>query len=335
MLHPDKASGQQAHDTTRVSVILGALLFGIFLGVVSLPIPAIAETAVLKEIRMGDHGKYTRVVFEFSAPVQYQLSENTAAGSVSIRFLETTSSLPGTPVSNTPDCIDTMSTIKDGSNTIANILFDPKGVKLNPFMIKAPDRVVLDIFCEEEPVVTAALPETRGISEEEPVATAALPETRDITEEEPVVTATLPETRDITEEEPVATAALPETRDITAEEPVVTAALPETRDIAPAPNTAAEPLPDKPLVTPPLVKDTPTLIFKEPSSKKDYSQKYLLLLLAAITGIIVLVIALIIFQRRNLLENHVAGNLDATHDTDDMMHAIDTKIKEKLMKYDE
>ena len=318
MLHPDKASGQQAHDTIRVSVILGALLLGIFLGVVSLPIPAIAETAVLKEIRMGDHGKYTRVVFEFSAPVQYQLSENTAAGSVSIRFLETTSSLPGTPVSDTPDCIDTMSTIKDGSNTIANILFDPKGVKLNPFMIKAPDRVVLDIFCEEEPV-----------------ATAAEPGTRDMAEEEPVVTATLPETRDITEEEPVATAALPETRDITEEEPLVTAALPETRDIAPAPNTAAEPLPDKPLVTPPLVKDTPTLIFKEPSSKKEYSQKYLLLLLAAITGIIVLVIALIIFQRRNLLENHVAGNLDATHDTDDMMHAIDTKIKEKLMKYDE
>jgi len=262
MLHPDKANGQQAHDTTRVSVVLRALLLGLFLGVVGLPDPVIAETAVLKEVRMGDHGKYARVVFEFSAPIQYQLSENAAAGSVSIRFLETTSELSGSPVSDVPDCINTVSTLQDGSNTIANISFDPKGVKQNPFMIKGPDRVVLDIFCEEEPV------------------------------------------------------------------PVVTASLPEPRDITPAPITATAPLPDKPVMTRPPVEQKPVL--KKPSPKKDYSQKYLLLLLAAITGIIVLVIALIIFQRKNLLESH-----DATRDTDDMMHTIDTKIKEKLMKYDE
>jgi len=316
MLHPDKANGQQAHDTTCVSVILGALLLGIFLGVVGLPVPVKAETAVLKEIRMGHHGKYTRVVFEFSAPVQYQLTENTAAGSASIRFLETTSSLPGTIVSDTPDCVDKVLTIEDDSNIIANILFDPKRVKLNPFMIKEPDRVVLDISCEEEPVVTAVLPESRDIAEEEPVVTTALPEPRNIAEEEPVVTTALHEPQNIAEEEPVVTTALHEPR---AMEPVL--------------NTAAETLPGKPLVTPPLVENAP--VFKDPSPKKDYSQKYLLLLLAGITGIIVLVIALIIFQRRNLMENHVAGNPDTTGDTDDMVHAIDTKIKEKLMKYDE
>ena len=31
----------------------------------------------------------------------------------------------------------------------------------------------------------------------------------------------------------------------------------------------------------------------------------------------------------------MARNPDAGRDSDDMMHAIDTKIKEKLMKYDE
>ena len=274
MLYPDKANGQQMHDRTRVPVILRALLLGLLLGVVGLPDPAPAETTVLREVRIADHGTYTRVVFEFSAPVQYQLSENTAAGIVSIRFLETTSQLPGIPVSSAPDCIDTVSAVQDGNHTIANISFAPKDVKLNPFTIKGPDRMVLDVFCQAAPVA--------------PIAPA------------------------------------------------------EPRDIAPAPITVAEPAKEQPVATRPLIKqaqpsDKGDRIARkrESSSKGDNSQKYLLLLLAAITGIIVVLIALIIFQKRSLSESHVAGNPDATRETDDMMRAIDTKIKEKLMKYDE
>jgi hypothetical protein len=274
MLHPDKANGQQAHERTRVPVILRALLLGLLLGVVGLPDPATAETAVLRTIRMGDHGKYTRVVFEFSAPVQYQLYENIAAGIVSIRFLETTSQVPDIPMLNAPDCINTVSTVQDGSHTIAKISFAPKELTLNPFIIKGPDRVVLDVFCETEPAA--------------PVAQT------------------------------------------------------EPRDIAPAPITVAEPVKEKPVATRPLIEKPKTAgkavqatKNREPSSKRDKSQKYLLLLLAAITGIIVILIALIIFQKRSLSENNVTGNPDAARETDDMMRAIDTKIKEKLMKYDE
>jgi len=172
------------------------------------------------------------------------------------------------------DCIGTISTAQDGSHTIATIAFDQKEVKLNPFTIKGPDRVVLDVFCKTSPAV--------------PVAPA------------------------------------------------------EPRDIAPASVTAAEPAKKQPLTTRPLIEHVqpsgkPDLISRkpEPPSKRDNSQKYLLLLLAAITGIIVVLIALIIFQKRNLSESHLAGKSDTTRDADDMMRAIDTKIKEKLMKYDE
>ena len=274
MLYADKANWQHAHDRTRVPVILRALLLGLLLCIVGLTDPAPAETAVLKEVRMGNHGRYTRVVFEFSAPVQYQLSENAAAGMVSIRFLETTSQVPRMPVSNALDCIGTISAAKDGSHTIATITFDPKEVKLNPFTIKGPDRVVLDVFCKTSPAV--------------PVAPA------------------------------------------------------EPRDIAPASVTTAEPVKEQPATTRPWVEQVqpsgkPDVISRksEPPSKRDNSQKYLLLLLAAITGIIVVLIALIIFQKRNLSESHMAGKPDTTRDADDMMRAIDTKIKEKLMKYDE
>ena len=264
MPHPDKANGQQTHGRPGVPVILQALLIGLFMGIAGLSVPVFAETAVLREARMGDHGGYIRVVFEFSAPVQYQLSENSSNDIVSIRFLDTTSELTVTPVSDTLDCIDTVSALQDGSHTVVNISFDPKGVKLNPFMIREPDRVVLDVFCEEESVVTAALS--------------------------------------------------------------------EPRDIAPTPITTAEPSPGKPETTHPLIE--PAQIPKGTLKKKDNFQQYLLILLAVITGVIVLLIALIIFQKRSLSENHATGKSAVTRDTDDMMRAIDPKIKEKLMKYD-
>ena len=278
MLYPDKANGQQVHDRIRVPVILRALLLGFLVGVVGLSDPGPAEAAILRKVRLGDHGKYTRVVFEFSAPVEYEFSENAGAGIVSIRFLETTAQLPDVPVSNTLDCIDTVTTVQDGGHTITNISFAPKEVTLNPFTIESPDRMVLDVYCNAEPV--------------EPIA------------------------------------------------------LTEPGDIPPAPVTeaeaVAEPVKNKPPATRPLIKQaqpagkTEQIAQKqEPSSKRDNSQKYLLLLLAAITGIIVVLIALIIFQKRSLSESHVSGDPDAARDTEDMMRAIDTKIKEKLMKYDE
>jgi hypothetical protein len=266
MLHPDKTNGQEAQVHTRIPVVLRTLLWGLLLGLAGLSAPLPVKAAVLKEVRMGNHGDFIRVVFEFSAQVQYELSEKTDAGSVSIQFLHTTSELKGTPVSDKLDCIDTVSALQDGSHIVTNISFDRKKVKLNPFTIQNPDRVVLDVFCDVEPVAAIVLPEPQKIS--------------------------------------------------------------------PAPVTLAEPSQKKPVATRPLVVKQ-AQVSKVLPKKKDTSQQYLLLLLAAITSIIVLLIGLIIFQKRSLSTGHQAGNADATIDTDDMMHAIDTKIKEKLLKYDE
>ena len=265
MLHPDKANGQPAQDRVRVPVIFRALWFVLFLRVVGLPEPAPAETTVLEKIRMANHDTYTRIVFEFSAPVHYQFSKDADAGLISVRFLETTSKLPPTPVSGAQDCIHTLSTIEDGNDIVANIQFDPKEVRLSPFTIQEPDRVVLDIFCAETPVAITAPP--------------------------------------------------------------------EPRDMAPVPVSVAKTLATERETTPPPVEQPPR--YQDLYPKNGYSQKYLLLLLAAITGVIVLLIALIIFQKKSISESHVAGKSDSTGDSDDMVHVIDAKIKEKLMKYDE
>jgi hypothetical protein len=139
-------------------------------------------------------------------------------------------------------------------------------------------------------------------------------------------------------EEPVIADSRPEPRETVSEPQDLT---PEPRDIATSPIRAeaevalVKPEPTRPSADKVQSPIDQSRIRKELPKKKDNSQQYLLLLLAAITGIIVLVIALIIFQKRGLSEGNVAGNPDATRDTDDMMHAIDRKIKEKLMKDDE
>jgi hypothetical protein len=302
MPHPDKVTGQQAHDHTRVPFIFVALLVVVLLGVTGLSVPVFAKTAVLREVRMGNHGEYIRVVFEFSAAVQYELTENEDTGSVSIRFLDTTSELNGAPISDTLDCINTVSAVQVGGHIITDISFDSKNVKLNPFTIQGPDRMVLDVFCTPEPVVEPELTEPPNISPT-PMAVA-----------EPV----LAETRD----------SLPAPMAVAKPE------MTEIRDTLPAPDTVAEPDHKKPVAPPTKiveVAEVPSVVPKQ----GDASQQYLLLLLAAITGIIVLLIAVIIFQKRSLTEDPSAGQPDAIRDTEDMMHAIDTKIKEKLMKDDE
>ena len=45
-----------------------------------------ANASMLREVRVGDHDRYTRIVFEFEEPVQYQLPKETDEKLISILF---------------------------------------------------------------------------------------------------------------------------------------------------------------------------------------------------------------------------------------------------------
>ena len=287
MPHPDTANRQQAQAHIRVPVVLQAFSLTLLLVLAGLSIPGPAKTAVLKEVRMGNHGDYVRVVFEFTETVQYQVSENAAAGSATIRFLDTTSELPVSPISGAPECIDTLSAFQDGSHVLAKMTFDPKGVKLNSFTLQGPDRMVMDVFCGKE----TALAETRP----EPRETVYEPQNARPDPSQIASNPIRPATEIVLERPPATQSSLDN----------------------------AQPSIDQTRTQQVLPK------------KKDSFQKYLLLLLASITVIILVLITLIIFQKSRQSNRHMARNPDAGIDSDDMMHAIDTQIKQKLMKYDE
>lgn len=281
MPHPEKARGIQAHACTCVLLGLYILSLGLVLGAAGLANSAMAETAALNEVRVGVHGAYIRIVFELSKPFQYELADDAAAGTVSIRFLDTILSSSGSPISIAPDCLDGLSTVQEGNHAVTSMVFNPTWSKLNPFTIQEPDRLVLDVFCSQTDI--AAEPQ----NDKQSVAGQA--------------------------QEPV-----PE-KNTVAVKPIQAAAEPSLKKPETIPSDAAEPVRRS----------------KGAPEKNDPFQRYLLLLLAAITGIIILLIALIFFQKKSHSVSQAAGFANTAEDPDDRMRAIDTQIKEKLMRHDE
>jgi len=288
MPHPDKARRQQVENCVPFFAILYWLVLGLSLSGGAFPQRSLAETGSLKEVRVGDHGAYIRVVFELSTSVQYEFSQNDDTRTVSIRFMDTTSQVPDKPVTIATACIDTVSTRQDDSDTVATLSFDPKWHKLQPFIIQEPDRMVLDVFCEED-IAEAKPPAPAEDSQPEPLEPAA----------------------DIGK------------------------TVPDQSDAATGPVTETPQPPPAAVVENVEKTEAPVQNPGRGTDKKDAFQRYLLLLLAAITGIIVFLIALILLQKKSMDDNQSTRGPGASHRSDEAMRAIDTEIKAKLMKYDE
>ena len=61
----------------------------------------------------------------------------------------------------------------------------------------------------------------------------------------------------------------------------------------------------------------------------------MLVLLAAITVFIIIVIGLIIFQRRAHSGRQAPNEMESIRDTEDMVTILDSEIKDRLTKYDQ
>jgi hypothetical protein len=115
-----------------------------------------ATAAVLTEIRLGKHNDYSRVVFEFKDDVQYQLASDNASGHVSIIFHDTTSKTPAPVIKENSVCIGDLAISQEDKNLAVRITVSAARFRLNPFTIKDPFRVVLDITCLEEAKAVSA-----------------------------------------------------------------------------------------------------------------------------------------------------------------------------------
>jgi hypothetical protein len=120
-----------------------------------------ADAAQLREIRVGEHKAFTRIVFEFEDAVRFKLQVRKDAGKVSVVFPDCTTSLalPLEKLRERSWRIDSVEFDQKESNLISTVTMYSAGFTVKPFYLLQPDRVVLDIvWANAQPVVV--LPNT-------------------------------------------------------------------------------------------------------------------------------------------------------------------------------
>jgi hypothetical protein len=146
--------------TLIVAVILSWLLFGW------------AQAADLIHARAGEHGAFSRVVFEFQDVVRSKGPIITGRGKFYVTFLDSTTALPRRALNKTTKGVQSVKLIQKESHLIANIKLSFPYFRLKTFSLQNPDRVVIDAY-------RMSLPPKKIVPEEslhaEPTATHAKP----------------------------------------------------------------------------------------------------------------------------------------------------------------
>jgi len=312
MPHPEKDRGPRPYACYRVLPSWPVLLISLALGVMGSAVLSSAEAATLNEIRVGNHGDYIRIVFELSDQVQYQLNQDMGPSEIAIRFLETDATISKNLETVQENCLYGVAVLQQDNQTIARLRFNPRWHTINPFTLREPDRIVLDVFCDAGTGTDGSQSESRVEAANQ--TPDAIPEK----ESEPTDSiSTLVDTPPLEKETATTLVEQPSANEST------------TTPAAAAESQAQEPRPKINQATKPVA--TPTVA----PWKEDPFQKYLLILLAAITGIIIILIALIVIHKRGQSSRSDVVGDDAPAGPDETMRAIDQQIKSKLMKYDD
>ncbi len=124
---------------TRVQFILAIVSACLFLPSVS------TWAAELRYIRIGEHKDYTRIVFEFRGAVTFEKPHTQGKGKAAIVFADTQTVLPKQILSETTKRVDAITFIPQEPHLAVEITFPFPYFKINAFSLKDPERVVLDI----------------------------------------------------------------------------------------------------------------------------------------------------------------------------------------------
>lgn len=268
---------------TRIQFILAIVSACLFFPSVS------TWAAELRYIRIGEHKDYTRIVFEFRGTVAFEKPHIQGKGKAAVVFADTQTVLPKQILSGTTKRVDAITFIPQEPHLAVEITFPFPYFKINAFSLKDPERVVLDV------TETTAAP--KGAVSEKSVQKKA-------PRREPKVVATqkkaLPKDVASTPKPPL----LQEPTQATSEEPaqpVETAGKTESPvPPAPFPPAAKEgPEPAGKLNT--GIATPETTGQEEPvavGANESGLQKYLLIILVAVSVVIVSLVVFIVFRKR-------------------------------------
>lgn len=130
-------------------------LVGCVLALLAAP-PARAASAV-KDVRVGKHPTYTRIVFELDRAAGYQIERNEPAPGISELVVSLEASGIAGKVEVPKSLVDALRLQTDGRKTVAHIRLAKDGLRLKEMTLSQPPRIVIDVV-DDQARVTAAKP---------------------------------------------------------------------------------------------------------------------------------------------------------------------------------
>ena len=114
-----------------------------------------AEATQLKNIRIGEHKTFTRIVFDFQNPVRFREPIIKDGGKLSVVFLDSTitTAMRFQKLRERTKRVHAIKLTQQGSHLTANITLYSPSFRLKHFSLFSPNRVVLDIYWVKTPSV--------------------------------------------------------------------------------------------------------------------------------------------------------------------------------------
>jgi hypothetical protein len=302
-------------------------------------VTTVANAALLRAVRVGEHKDFTRLAFEFDSPPRYSQPVLKDNDTISVTFPESTTpyTLPSRTLKRSTRHFNTIGFDQQGSDLTAEVTVSYPYFELKAFTLLKPYRVVVDVYWLDAPSQTeiVAPPPQENVKKPEPLA----PEETEPQFTDKVTPSTESQDRAISEEETVPKltekiAVVPETQKSSA--PVM--ASPGNGATIPGNEEATSTEPDRAAVSP-LSEITTTGTVKPAEVTPRYSrlQFYLVMVLIALNIIIIFYTVMGRSRLRKTGHSEYRKNddiADALAVQDVTVGFIDKEIKEKLKKYE-
>jgi hypothetical protein len=144
-----------ARSVTRAKLWLATLtLVGSALALLAAS-PAWASE--VKDVRVGKHPAFTRIVFELDSASGYQIERNEPAPGISELVVSLDASGPSGEIDGPRALIAAGRLQADGRRTVAHIRLSKDGLRLKEMTLREPARIVID-FIDDHPKVAAVAP---------------------------------------------------------------------------------------------------------------------------------------------------------------------------------
>lgn len=262
----------------------------------------VAVAANLKDIRLGEHKAFTRIVFEFDSTSSYRMPKIEGDGIASVVFPDSSGGAvrPLKDLREKYRFINAVELVKKERNLTARIIAHSQSFEIRSFSLTNPDRVVLDFYWSYEKLAAPVIVAEQPTDQHEPTAIV----------EEPV------SSKGVEIEETAANGSRqPDPA------PQISQAEQAAETMAPTEKSVRKTIPD-------------VIRHPAPSIKYDKIQMALMILLVVLNVVIVAILAILVavvlkWRRGNALsERETISTL-----LDDNIISIDTKIQEELKKY--